>query len=160
MPWWYAQFWFHLMLKMLQDFPLQLPSNTKLLILQSNQQAIYPLLPKMRLLAAGLLGKQSETENWRRDYRNYHRVVETNSKYEAILKKWTLSRNEDHTDVSVENVLSFLHVMYTKGCLYSGMCGARSALPSVVCIKGFSKLLDHPMISRYLKRIFNRHLFT
>ena len=44
-----------------------------------------------------------------------------------------------------------------KGCLYSGLCGARSALSSVVCIKGFSKLSDHPMISRYLKGIFNRH---
>ena len=52
---------------------------------------------------------------------------------------------------------SFLHGMYTKGCLYSGVCGARSALSSVVCIKGFSKLSDHPMISRYLKGIFDRH---
>ena len=41
--------------------------------------------------------------------------------------------------------------------LYSGLCGARSALSSVVCIKEFSKLSDHPMISRYLKGIFNRH---
>ena len=48
--------------------------------------------------------------------------------------------------------------MYTKGCLYSGLCGARSALSSVVCINRFSKLSDHPMISRYLKEIFNWHL--
>ena len=82
------------------------------------------------------------------------------SKYEAILKKWkqcALSRNEDPIDTSVESVLSFLHGMYTKGCLYSGLCGARGALSSVVCIKGSSKLLDDPMISRYLKGIFNRH---
>ena len=45
-----------------------------------------------------------------------------------------------------------------KGCLYSGLYGAKSAVSSVVCIKGFSKLSDHPMISRYLKRMFNRHL--
>ena len=44
-----------------------------------------------------------------------------------------------------------------KGCLYSGLYGAKSAVSSVVCIKGFSKLSDHPMISRYLKGIFNRH---
>ena len=83
----------------------------------------------------------------------------TKSKYEAILKKWkqhALSRNEDAIDASVESVLPFLHGMYTKGCLYSGLCGARSALSSVACIKGFSKLSDHPMISRYLKGIFNR----
>ena len=47
--------------------------------------------------------------------------------------------------------------MYTKGCLYSGLYGAKSALSSVLCIKGFSKLSDHAMISRYLKGIFNRH---
>ena len=47
--------------------------------------------------------------------------------------------------------------MYTKGCLYSGLYGARSALSHVACIKGFPKLSDHPMISRYLKGIFNRH---
>ena len=91
------------------------------------------------------------TESWRHA---------TKSKYEAIPKKWkqhALSRNEDPIDTSVESVPSFLHGMYTKGCLYSGVCGARSALSSVVCIKGFSKLSDHPMISRYLKGIFNRH---
>ena len=50
-----------------------------------------------------------------------------------------------------------LHVMYTKGCLHSGLCEARSALSSTVCINGFSKLSDHPMISRHLEGIFNRH---
>ena len=54
-------------------------------------------------------------------------------------------------------MLSFLHGMYTKSCLYSGLCGASSALSSAVCIKGFSKLSDHPTISRYLKGSFNRH---
>ena len=58
--WWQTQFWF-LMLKMLQDFPLQLPSNIKLLILPLNKQATHPILPKMRLLAVRLSGKQSET---------------------------------------------------------------------------------------------------
>ena len=72
------------------------------------------------------------TESWRHT---------TQSKYEAVLKKQkqhALSRNEDPIDTSVKSVLSFLHGMYTKGCLYSGLCGARSALSSFVCIKGFS----------------------
>ena len=47
--------------------------------------------------------------------------------------------------------------MHTKCCLYSELCGARSALPSVVCTKGFSQLSDHPMISRYMEGIFNKH---
>ena len=84
----------------------------------------------------------------------------TQSKFEAILKKWkqhALPGNEDPIDTSVESVLSFLRGMYAKGCLYSRLCVARSALSSVVCIKGFSKLSDHPIILRYLKGILNRH---
>ena len=66
MPWWQTLFWFPLMLKMLQDFPLQLSSNIKLLILPSNKQAIHPLLPQMKLLAVPLSGKQSETEKFQK----------------------------------------------------------------------------------------------
>ena len=61
-----TQFWFPLILQMLQDFPLQLPSNMKLLILPSNKQVIHQLSPKMRLLAVLLSGKQYEAEKFRR----------------------------------------------------------------------------------------------
>ena len=47
--------------------------------------------------------------------------------------------------------------MYNDGCLYNGLCAARSALASVVTIKGFAKLLDHPLLVRYLREVFNRH---
>ena len=43
--------------------PTSATKQHKITDLQSNQQAIYPLLLKMRLLTVGLLGKQSETEN-------------------------------------------------------------------------------------------------
>ena len=66
MPWWQAQFWFPLMLQMLQNFPLQLPSNIKLLILPLNKQTIHPLLPKIKMLAVQLSGKQSEAETFQR----------------------------------------------------------------------------------------------
>ena len=152
------------MLKMLEDFPLQLPSNIKLLILPSNKQATQPTITKDEAACYSIISETIRnrkypddiveiiTESWRHT---------TQSKYEAVLKKqkqYALSRNEDPIDTSVKSVLSFLHGMYTKGCLYSGLCEARSALSSVACIKGFSKLSDHPMISKYLKDIFNRHL--
>ena len=47
--------------------------------------------------------------------------------------------------------------MYNDGCLYSSLCAARSALASVVTIKVFAKLLDHPLVVRYLREVFNRH---
>ena len=47
--------------------------------------------------------------------------------------------------------------MYRNGCSYSGLCAARSALSSSIIIKGYLKLSDHPLVSRYLKDIYNRH---
>ena len=39
----------------------------------------------------------------------------------------------------------------------SSLCAARSALPSILTIKGYTKLSEHPFISCYLKGIYNRH---
>ena len=47
--------------------------------------------------------------------------------------------------------------MYHNGCLYNGICAARSALSSLTTIKDYFQLSDHPLISRYLKGIYNRH---
>ena len=50
-----------------------------------------------------------------------------------------------------------MHGMYLNGCLYNGLCAARSVLSSAVTIKGYLKLSKHPMILRYLKCIYSRH---
>ena len=47
--------------------------------------------------------------------------------------------------------------MYLNGCFYSGLCAALSALSSVATINRFIKLSGHPLISQYLKGIYNRH---
>ena len=47
--------------------------------------------------------------------------------------------------------------MYNDGCLYSGLFAVQSALASVVTMKGFLKLLGHPLLVRYIKVVFNRH---
>ena len=39
----------------------------------------------------------------------------------------------------------------------SGPCAAQSALPSILTLKGYTKLSEHPFISCYLKDIYNRH---
>ena len=41
--------------------------------------------------------------------------------------------------------------------LYSGLCATLSALSSVVIIRGYLKLSEHPLVPRYLKGICNRH---
>ena len=65
--------------------------------------------------------------------------------------------NENHYITSIESVVKFLHGTYNGGCLCSSLCLAWSALASVVTIKEFAKLSDHPSLVKYLKEIFNRH---
>ena len=91
------------------------------------------------------------TDSWR---------TSTRSRYESVLKRWkyyAISRNENPYITNIDSVLKFLHGMYNDDCLYSGLCAARGTLASVVTIKGFAKLSDHPLLVRYLKGIFNRH---
>ena len=84
----------------------------------------------------------------------------TRSRYEPVLKRWhryAISSNEDPYSPDVNTVLTFMHGMYLSGCLYSGLCAACSALSSVVTFRGYLKLSEHPLVSRYLKGIYNRH---
>lgn len=41
--------------------------------------------------------------------------------------------------------------------MYSGLAAARSALSSVVCLPGYKSIAEHPMISRFLKGVYNKH---
>ena len=47
--------------------------------------------------------------------------------------------------------------MCKDGCLYAGLCAAQNALASVVTIKGFARLSDHPLLVRYLTGTFSRN---
>ena len=50
-------------------------------------------------------------------------------------------QNENPYVTNIESILKFLHGMHNDG----------------LTIKGFAKLSDHPLLVRYLKRIFNIH---
>ena len=128
LPWWQTQFWFPLMLKMSQDFPLQLPSNLKLLILHK-QTSNAPIITKDEAASCSIMRETLRnskipdnmaeiiTVSWRRT---------PHSKYEAIIKKWkqhALSRDEDLIDTSAESVLSFctLKSVYIVRCVELGV---------------------------------------
>ena len=57
----------------------------------------------------------------------------------------------------MKTVLDFLHGMYKRRCGYSGICTAISGLSSAVTIPGYESLSNHPLISRYVKCIYNKH---
>ena len=47
--------------------------------------------------------------------------------------------------------------LYRHGSKYSAICVARSALANVVVIQGYRNLSDHPLVSRFVKGILNKH---
>ena len=53
------------------------------------------------------------------------------------------------------SVLKFFTELYEKGCQYSSITLARSALASVVTLRGYATLSDHPLIKRFIKGVFH-----
>ena len=84
----------------------------------------------------------------------------TTSRYEGVLREWKnycCQRGVDLLVIDVKNVLDFLHGMYKRGCRCSGIYAARSALSSAVATPGYERMSNHPLISRYIKGIYNKH---
>ena len=128
MPWWHTLFWFPLMLKMLQDFPLQLSSNIKLLILPSNKQAIHPLLPQMKLLAVPLSGKQSETEKFQR------RLQKLSQSCGDIPQSWNMKQSlKNGNSMHCQGMKIPLNLL--KKCCHSYMLCTLKAVYIVGCVK-------------------------
>ena len=47
--------------------------------------------------------------------------------------------------------------MCKRGCRYTGICTARRALFCTVAIPGYERMSNHPLISQYVKVIYNKH---
>ena len=60
--WWIIQFWFPMMVSLLQDFPVILPSN--ILALPCNQNQQHSFFPKMKLLAVHLSAHSSNIQTF------------------------------------------------------------------------------------------------
>ena len=84
----------------------------------------------------------------------------TATKYKSFIDRWKLfciRGSESCYTRSVNSVLKFLYYLYKNGCYYSGLFSARSALSTIVHIERCSKLSDHPLISKFMKGIYNQH---
>jgi len=64
------------------------------------------------------------------------------------------SRGIDPFSASLEDGLEFLHHQYQNGLLYSGINTARSALSAVIFLPDGSSFGNHPLVSRFLKGVF------
>ena len=82
----------------------------------------------------------------------------TAAKYKSFIDRWKhfcIRGSENCYTPSVNSVLKFLYYLYKNGCYYSGLSSARSALSTIVHTEGYSRLSDHPLISKFMEGIYN-----
>ena len=81
----------------------------------------------------------------------------TAKQYQIHLSRWEMfcqSRNINKFNASIENGIDFLASLYEKGLGYSAINTARSALSSVLDLPGGNTFGTHPLVTRFLKGIF------
>ena len=84
----------------------------------------------------------------------------TKNKYASVWARWQrfcLKKGISSTRTSINYVLEFFINLYTTGCHYSGLCAARSALSSLIHIEEGPSISAHPITTRFLKGVCNRH---
>ena len=81
----------------------------------------------------------------------------TVKQYQIHLSRWETfckSRNINKFNASIENGIDFLASLYEKGLGYSAINTARSALSSVLDLPGGNTFGTHPLVTRFLKGVF------
>lgn len=81
----------------------------------------------------------------------------TQKQYETYHQRWRVfcrSRDINPISASLEDGLEFLHQQYENGLSYSGINTARSALSTVLFLPDGSSFGHHPLVSRFLKGVF------
>ena len=78
----------------------------------------------------------------------------TRGRYNTVLQQWHDFCGREKTNYflpDVTTVLKFCIELYEKGCQYRYIALARSGLASVVTLRGYTTLTDHPIIKRFIK---------
>lgn len=81
----------------------------------------------------------------------------THKQYSTYLNKWQVFCKSNGVDIllpTVEQVLQFLTELYQAECGYSALNTARSALATIILLPGNIQIGNHPLISRFLKGVF------
>ena len=80
----------------------------------------------------------------------------TSGRYNSLLQQWNdFCEETNYLLPDVTSVLKFFTELYEKGCQYSSITLARSALASVVTLRGYATLSNHPLIKRFIKGVFH-----
>ena len=82
----------------------------------------------------------------------------TRERYNSVLQQWHDFCGREETNYLLPDVISVLKCftkLYEKGCQYRSITLACSALASVVTLRGYTRLSDHPLIKRFIKGVFH-----
>ena len=82
----------------------------------------------------------------------------TRGRYNTALQQWHDFCAREQTNYllpDVTSVLKFFTELYEKGCQYSSITLARSALASLVTLRGYTALSEHPLIKRFIKGVYH-----
>ena len=75
-----------------------------------------------------------------------------------MLQQWHDFCGKEQTNyllLDVTSVLKFFTELYEKGCQCGSITLARSVLASVVTLRGYTTLSDHPLIKRFIKGVYH-----
>ena len=81
----------------------------------------------------------------------------TSKQYKTYLDNWQIYCRENKIDVfkpGLENAVEFLVTLYKSGIGYSAINTARSALSNLITLENGMKFGEHPLVTRYMKGIF------
>lgn len=81
----------------------------------------------------------------------------TQNQYKTYVEKWLAfccERKIDHSSPQISEALQFLMYLYNQGLSYSTINTARSALSSILNIRGPHHFGSHPLVTRFLKGIY------
>ena len=152
------------MLSHLVHHLLQLQIGLKMLSLPYKPSNPRPLSPKLQLLAVIVLGNPLHSSAFQEKLKrsssqsgNLKLPQNTNLSLSKKWKDFCLQERENCYTPSVNSILKILYYLYKNACYYSGLSYVCSALPTIVHIEGCSKLSDHPVISKFMKDIYNQH---
>ncbi len=82
----------------------------------------------------------------------------TTKQYRPYLRQWERycrKRNSHSVSIHVTTGINFLQELYQKGLSHSAINTARSALSSVIQPTNSVSFGSHPLVTRYLKGVFN-----
>ena len=82
----------------------------------------------------------------------------TKGRYNSVLQQWYNFCGTEETNYllpDVNSVPKFLTELNEKGCQYSSITVAPSALASVITLQGYTTLSDHPLIKRFMKGVYH-----